>query len=460
MGFIKRNSIICVFLAVLLLLASCAQGKPGTGDESRTPAQSADTVSKDGAQWIEELLKTDYTYRNKMFRLVTVSESMFSDTSETPLAKAIMLRNNLIEQKLGIGINIVCRDADTIKRELRAASKKNEPYADLICAPSSVLAELAAEGLLENLRQLPYLDFNAGYVDREGAKKQTVNNTLYMLSGDLTLDTNSCIGIFYNKKLLEGSGADPVELVKTGRFTWGIFESMVKYVSDGGARGIESLLTKEELACAVYGSSGSLIAETGAGRPAKSVYNIEAAEETADITEGIFKNPEYTTDGGQSSAIQAFKQGKLGFLVGTMDKVSLLDGSKSEWGLLPFPKHSTEQADYSTPLSGSAPALAVPRGCKDSGFSGFVLNALLAATTDSLEEALKVTYRNYHLWSNDAALMLNLISGKKHYDFGVCYASVPEVAAVGAAPLKSGLRGALGETEKEAFGAFAARLFY
>lgn len=452
-------------LLCLALAACCAaftacggNGNDTDGDHSAENAESV--VVKDGSEWLAELDDAGGIYNGKEFKVVSVAEALFYNAQENPLARAITYRNSLLQERFDISISCSEKTAEQIQKELEVAYDNGEAYADLICAPVSVLASLAADGLLENVYSLPYLDLSADYADKAGLDSQTVKNTAYMYSGELTHDINAGVGIFYNKALLDSVGVNPVQLARSGSLTWGALSTMLQEVSRKDVYAIDSLLSEQELAMAIYGSSGEGFVSAGGGQAATSIYNATAAENTASILKSVFKNPRYSAGYDESSAVNAFKTGTLAFVVATMDSVSLFDGSKSEWGLLPLPKHSAEQAEYSSFTTDRALAVAVPRGCKDSGFSGFVLNALLAASANALEQALKSTYINYHFWSNDAAVMLNVIGRTQKMDIGVMYAAEQAVANVGAAALLKENNTKIDDKALSDFNKLTSTLFY
>lgn len=457
------KKICCMLLASLVLCTSACteQGDQQGGDSSIPPTvESKPDVSMDASGWVDGLDDLNDKYKDKTFKVVSSSPSLFQDDGGTPIAKEVTARNDLIAEKLDIGISCVEKSASTIEKELRAAINSGKPYADLVCAPADVLARLAADGLLENLYSLPYVDFDAGYVNKAELEGQTVLNTMYMMSGLLTMDVGGTVGVFYNKGLLNSVGVDPYSSARNGTWTWSELETAARAVSGGSVYGIESLLEDNDTLAAIYSSCGGQLVNAGVGKEAVAVFDDSVAAYSVSLMNGVFKNGEvagsYSSD---EEAAKAFCEGKLAFLVAKLDNVGLLDGAKSEWGLVPLPKYQTSQKDYVSPVSSSAMAFAVPKGNTDSGFSGFVLNALLAASTDRLDKALKQTYVNYHFWSNDAALMLERIGDTKRVELGLVYSSEQDVYNIGMAMLIKDEITTLPADKVDAFNSFADKLF-
>jgi len=454
------KKLLCLLLTLGVLgLPSCTDS--GTDESTGAPPISADSnldSSKDAAQWVEGLDTLNDKYKGKIFKVVTVSSGLFEDDSETPIAKQIMERNALIEQKFGIGFNVVEKAASDLKNELRTAASEGKGYADLVCAPMDVLADLAVEGLLENLYSLPYVDYGAGYTDKAALESQSVKNTMYMMSGLSTMDIGATVGLFYNKKMLDGIGVDPFAMAREGNWTWSELQNIAKTISGEGVYGIDTLLDDTETLVSIYSSCGGKLIDRGNGGEAIPAFNDAIASYAVSIQNGLFNDGTMGGNYSADEAVNAFNTGKLCFLTARLDNVGLFDKAESEWGLVPLPKHTASQG-YVSPVCGNTLAFAVPKGNEDSAFSGFILNALLAASTDSLDKALKQTYVNYHFWSNNAALMLELIGDTKQVDLGVAYSSVTEVYEAGLELLTATEITTLPEEKAALFNEFAKKFF-
>ncbi len=459
MSIFKRT--LCLLLASSLLsLGACTDGGVDESkDSASAPSESVADVSKDASQWVEELDIVNNKYKGKVFGIISCDNGLFFDDSETPVAKELMSRNALIEQKLGVAINCEEKTASDIEKELRQAIADGKPYANLICAPADVLARLAADGLLENLYSLPYLDLDAGYVNKDEVAAQTVSNTMYMMSGRFTMDIGATYGLFFNKELLSGIGVDPYSMVNSGNWTWSALSEAATVVSGNGVYGIDSLISETETLSAIYASCGGKLVESGAGKDATIAFDDSIATYASSLITNLFRNGDVGGNYTDNEAVKAFNNNKLAFIVARLDNVALFDDAEKEWGLVPLPKGSASQTNYVSPVSGAALAFAVPKGCEDSAFSGFMLNALLAASTDRLDKALKLTYINYHFWSNDAALMLERIGKTKATDIGVVYSSVEEVYAVAIEMLLKTDITTVPTEKADVFYAFADKLF-
>ncbi len=431
----NKRRFVCLFLAfTLLIFAACTatEDVPESSlEQSATPDSTVSEISKEVEGWIDGLENPGDKYANREYVIVTTNKALFSSGSDTMLGKAIDKRRHLLMEKYGITITISEQSAADITRGLRDAAEEGSKYADLICAPADILANLSTDDLLENIHSLPCIDFDAGYMPRAEIEEQTVGNTMYCFSGSITMAANECYAVFCNKSMLDVS-----KTVGNGRWTWGVLKNSVDEMIMRGEGGLASTVEYDDLTVAVYNSSGAKLLNNTDGGLVRS-YNDAAAEATRKIMQGLFPEGEISIGLDREKVLADFAEGKISMFIGKIGDVEMLDKAKQEWGILPLPKHSQEQNGYYTPVCGTASAIAVPKNCGDSAFAGTMLNALFAATADSLEEALKLTYVNYYFWSNDSALMFYRICDRKIYDLGNIYSRFAPFYDVGKALLLS-----------------------
>ena len=482
--FARKALCFIMCLSIAAASAGCESRRPKqeqSPDESSSVVidQVDSTTPEENVQHLDDL---GGKYKGKTFKIVATNDFLFKanktvgaegkEEAQSPLEKAVDNRISTIKSKLGlekVTVEVVDSEKD-LKTDLRAAVEKGEPYADLICASASLMAELAEEGLLENIRSLPYMDWDATYMPKETLAQQTAGGKLYFFAGDATLSLNTTSVLFYNKEILDKAGLKPVGSVLNGDFTWDSVKSMANTAADMGYFGIDSALNSEELMYSVYASTGNLFLTPSSER-AEISYNHSAAYAINGINTALFENTQLVPNRDVSAdpaadAIRDFKNGKTAFLVARLDSVVAIsqkvDGQNSnltEWGVLPLPKLEESQLDYVAPVNGISYCLAVPKETADSAFAGFMLNAFLAASTNGLDEALKTTYINYYFWNNDSALMLNLIEESLSYDLGIMYSSLPQVYDVATRLLISDDNLTLKPEDENYFYEFSDRLF-
>lgn len=456
---VKRAACLGLSLLMLSPLSACTRQVPLT-DDDKTESVVVNDSSVNPQNRLELLDDMGGKYKGRTYTVVTTAAALFEDEADNPLAKAVMARNTLLEQSFSIDIKVKVMEEDDIKSGLRNSA--GGAFADLICGSASFLAELAEEGLLENIVSLPYTDLYAEYMPVNSVDEQTAGNSLYFLSSTATLSLNSSVVLFYDKAKLDRAGIMPMSYVKNGTWTWDALAAAAKAaVEETGGNGIGALQQKQEILCTIYASTGnSLITPTKDGAVAS--YDESIALGVRSIYQKLFEDEALSSSPSESETLKSFINGETAFLMATLDNVSLISGENgktAEWGILPLPKLSAAQEEYYSPVSAAAAAVAVPKGSSDSAFAGFMLNAFFAASNDVLCNALKQTYVNYYFWNNDSAVTLNRVEQGLRYDISILYSSVPAVYAVTAKPLTDEMGDGFTEAELNSFNDFAEELF-
>lgn len=453
MNFGKKA--VALLLAVgMLAVSGCDEQKESSPESSEVESVVVESnTSLTPQEQLQLLDDLDGKYKGRTFKIVTTETSLFENDAESPLGKAVSERITLIEQSLDVNVEIVEKSVSSLKEGLRKAKSEGKSYADMICAPAHAMAELADEGLLQDASSLPYLDLDANYVDKEQIVSQSASGKLYFLSGDATLNINSATVLFYDKKLLDSVGISPADKVFSGDFTWDELLSMINSVSTSGVKA-DYALSEEELYYSVYKSMGGSFIKTSEDG-AELCYDSTLAKTTDSICNSLFKN----AAGEDGGALVNFVNGKTAFLVARLDNVVNIAKKKSEWGILPLPKLYSGSSDYNCAVSASVASLGVPTACSDSAFSGFMLNAFLAASNNGLDEGLKSTYINYYFWSNDSARVLDLTEQSLAYDLGILYSSLPAVYDVSTKFLANDRKQTLEQVDIQYFYEFWRELF-
>lgn len=461
----KQNSkrrIFCLLLALtMLFVCACTptEDNPNSSVDTNSSSVEVSTEeSKEAEGWVEGLEDLGGKYDGREFVIVTTSAAMFDSGKDTLLGKAIDRRKSLIMGKYGVDIIIREASAGNITTGMREAISKGTKYADLICAPADVLAGLANDGMLENMLALPCVDYSAGYMPKAEISEQTAGQTMYCFTGNVTMAANECTAVFFNKNTLSGMGIDPYSLVNSGAWTWSALKDVATEVAKKGNGGIYTTVDEKELTVTVYNSSGAKLVDEKDGKMVPS-YDASAAAVTQSVMTELFGNEALAPQKSNEALLKEFAEGKIAMFIGKISDVEALENAKQEWGIVPIPKHSKNQKEYCTPVPSAAAGIAVPKNTGDSTFAGTMLNALFAATADSLESALKLTYVNYYFWSNDAAVMFYRICDKKIYDMGNIYSRILVVAEVGKSRLLDPTIAEISPEDLAAFDEFSKRLF-
>lgn len=474
--FVAKVLSFLLLCAMLVSLVACKSNDSTeeSGILSETSTESSEE-QKSAQEWIATLDDTE-EYNNRTFVIATTNPDLFSGEGDSLIDKAVIKRNRLVEAKYSVNIQVkLVEDAEALAQGLKNAEKSGVPYADLVCTNADVLATLVSSGYLKNLYSIPHLNLEAGYVGSKLVEAQTINNSLYMLSSGMTMNTSDLWAVYYDKQLVAEAGFDPVQMVEDGTWTWDAMLQIIKTVCADTLKkespdvsrdtfGIASYYSYSDLTDAVWASGGNrFFGDSYNKEPVVSVDDSTVTTVSATVSKlenngVLFKNT-------GAKALEAFTEGRAAFFVYKMDMVYKLDKATREWGLLPLPKMTKEQENYCSFLDGSAYAIAVPSSIEDSDFAGAMLNCLFAASADEIDEALQSAFINYYFWNNDSTKMLALIRKTAFYDPAYFYNEVSEVADVSTKALNTAVNEStdfsdeLSTKEKSAFEQFSKSFF-
>ncbi len=368
-------------------------------------------------------------YGGREFVVVTTDSKYWSfDGGESFVSKAVFERNDAIENKFNINIRVEVETPSEIIEKATLSKEQGTHYADLVVAPANVLSQLMANGLLMNMTSLPYVDYSAEYVDSSLLEASQINGKLFMLFGALTQTEYSGWCVFYNKSIAEKTGIDPYDLYKDGGWTWDDFLDYSEKSSKYAKSGFVTTATESDFVNTVWASAGKRFF----GECSSSPLELPSVENASEIISLIKKviGAEFYGDKSGLNALDAFIKGESSVLLCRRDAVYTICDSGMDWGVVPMPKYGSD-GEHLSYIDGEAMAVSVLPTITDTEFVGRVLNAFMAATDETVTDAI---YKNelYFYWqNNETALRMEKVKDQNYLDIAIIYAyAEKEVAAV------------------------------
>jgi hypothetical protein len=445
-NLLKKNRLAACLICLLLscsFIASCENvSLPADNLSSATSSSVAIPDESSPVDEVDPSLK----YVGGEFTIAVTSEREHSFTSDPNtddiIGIASVSRYEKLLDKCGIELKYKVVNADTVAAEIEESKKAGLPYADILCLPAKTLSSLADSGYLYNL--LTFSDFNIDekYINTEAVKSIIGNNTLYMHFDNSTQFYDETWVVFYDKQLVSNAGlSDPATVVKDGKWTWDEFmkysEAVAQKVMSKGSPdtatdifGYSSYNGTTELPLAIWESCGFKLFGNTYGYPVTFKTNLSDINKHAKALQGIYANKSRLSLQGEE-AVNAFKNGRVGFFIYKLGFSSALAQSGRDWGILPLPKYTAEQTTYNSFVDPSAYALAIPVNATDPQKSLLALNMLCATSHESMKKALYDKYVNLYFTNNTSTVMLDMIMDSSYFDFAAIYASgMPKVADI------------------------------
>ena len=280
-----------------------------------------------------------------------------------PINDAVYKRNRTVEEAFNVKIEAyISTDTDS---EVVSSISAGDNAFDAIHNGAYYQLGYAQRGYLFNLYNLQNMDLGQDWWDQNLIKSVTINGKLYYATGDLSAMMNGrSFSLVFNKDMCTDLGIEyPYQYVLDGTWTMEVFEQYVKNVnfdldgdSDMDYDDRWGYFSESGNSYMMFFSAGGRLTESDSnGIPqivADSESNIDIMTRALSITEDknitILANG-YVADHGWTGASEWFASGKALMRVSTVD-VILRDYRKMEtdFGVLPFPKYSEEQAEYRT----------------------------------------------------------------------------------------------------------------
>ena len=447
----KKRKVLCVLLAILLFVlqtVSCGGNSGGNGDGDSTKNAIADEnnadENKEAAQeetkdpnYVSDLGENDfggYVF-HVMGRYIDQEDGswntfeIYAEEEDGNLINdAVYRRNRILEEKYNIEIKQT-RMYNTLLQPVRKAISAGEEY-DIVLPPQRESATLATEGLLTDLKTVPHLNFAKGYWNQNLEKYTAINNKVFFCTGDLNIMDKQATYVFYfNKEMNADLGLDdPYRLVREGKWTMDAFNSMLKDVTRD-LNGDGKYNKEDRFGLVMYGgldifnyfAGESIVNKTNDGG-LEITFNNERTLRAIDKGIEVLTGNQAFSAAGWEEGQNMFQDGQGLFYMEVLDKTGQLRGMEVPFGVLPPPKLDEAQPQYHTIIHDHGQFFCIPANTPDVDRTGFILEAIAEASTDTLKKAyydLNLTTK--FVRDEDSVEMIELIMQGVIFDIGMIY---------------------------------------
>lgn len=489
----KHKKLIISTLLLSLLLASCASGGDDHGDVTSTP-DSADTDGSSTAETLppeKTLDLPDTDFGGREFRVLSYGNSKYTQFQNFEISSdgengdvvndAVFRRNRSIEEKYNVRIKEYRDDTNedfltSTLPLLRKTVMANEDLYDLAFMTLYSIGTAAREDLLRDLNSVDHIDFSKDWWNPNVNETLEINRKLYFTSSDFSLrDKNRTYILVFNKRIVEDNSlGDLFAVVRDGKWTLDVMGEWAAAVSkdlngngevdytDAFGIGTDS---GNAFVAMVYSCGVNALKNDSGGRPQLNLNN-EHTVNAIDKVMALYSQPEISIncedyrgkDTGSldynSVASGAFYEGRLLFNASFPHSLKNYSAKcVDDYGVIPFPKYDDRQTSYMTYADNFGMLFCVPASCGDPDFTGFMLEALSAASTDtSLKAYYEVSCKTKYTYDPDSAEMLDLAFSNIVYDTSRIYSinGVHDLLHTMAGKKKNNLASSYATIEKKA----------
>ena len=390
---------------LVTLFAGCSDKKGNEGGsqetEERRPASRPNQGggNKDDEFKITDILPDYLNYNNKEVTICVRNDpdqvwEIGLEDDGAALSAELFERTGRTEERLNIVVEIAKVDGWSTYNNaiisLRNSIMNQQAVYDIITGWSPRIPQLASEGLYYNLRSFDYLDVANEWWSQSLAKELTVNDRLFMATGDVSTDyMRQGHMIFFNQTLAKAMGMDYstfYQTVSKGEWTFDTLYELSKdayanlngndFVDEGDQFG---LLIVSTMLQAFYGAAGiNMVPNNGVDVPTFD-FNAEIIDNVWTKIQLLIESPATVANGFGTTTLsdidQCFIEGKALFNLTRLGSLADMTDMADGFGVLPMPKYDVAQESYYTQLH-SCELWSIPMDAKDPDMSSAVMTSL------------------------------------------------------------------------------------
>ena len=425
----KQKIIFCALLAGLMLMASCGSTGPGTtgdngttagGDTTSTETAEPGLISKLTPELKEELGLDGYEF-NVFLRAAestwALKDIVAEEENGETLNDAVFKRNVWLEENYGFKL-AVGYSADASASELTtyilAADDSYDAY-----FPRGGTA--ASQGLLQDLKQVKYIDLDNDCWNHMFADSLEIDGRLFYATGAITTNSYDAVRLFmFNKTLLSKYQLeDPYALVREGKWTFDKMNEMATKAS-ADLNGDAQMTVDDQYGLGWQNSVGAQPFFFGAGEKVSKIdkdglpeFSLES-ERFTDIYNKVrdtVANHDVYYSGADEDVLKMFYEERSLFFTEVLNCAKKLRPYEVDFGLLPLAKWTEEQENYIQYVDAwCLSPVVIAKNNTNMDRTGFIVQAIAEASKDYLVQPYYETVLNGKvLRDEESSEMLDIV---------------------------------------------------
>ncbi|MBQ8510543.1 MAG: extracellular solute-binding protein [Clostridia bacterium] len=422
----NRIRIPALLLTLPLLLTACgSQSAPidtTSADTSSAPAETTETFD------VPEALD----FGGRSFTILTIDEGVLYTYFEDVEAEngdvmndAIYRRNRKVEEYLNIKFEVetVAGSTALLPRAQQDIMSSDSTFDMISTHIIRNNATLVTEGYVMDLAELEHLNFTKSWWNSSFADTMSIKGKTFFASGDMIVP-NARVIVFNKQMMEDNSLPDIYETVRSGSWTLDTMGSYTKdmvrdldgnNVLDENDQYAFSDLSNTGLGTSFVHASGQLIVE----KEGTDSFRLTLQDEKMDTLLNKLYDYLYR-DGNTKITNTEFGNGNVLFGSQVLLKLQVLRDSKTEFGVIPFPKYDESQDKYYSSVWNGL--VCVPITAKDMDCVGAVMESLAYYSQDTLVPAYyEKLLGGKFAQDDDSVEMLDIIFDGLVYDIGFCF---------------------------------------
>lgn len=437
-SIIKMLIAVCVVLLCVLVIASC-------GDDNKNNNKKTDV---DDAEHADDL-PADLDFGGESVTIFywghdEINNELTADGSSADVVDlAINDRNATIEERLGVTLNPLKGDNDTVSfmATVRDEIMSGSDDYDIILGPQCTSGEVAAAGAFRDLKNVQYIDYSKPYWSDDYMQALSVNDKRFMIGGDVSYTTTAWTSamIFFIEEYENsfGSSEDLYNLVLEGNGSeggWTIDALSEKcrdsYVDlngngqkDNGDRfGLSFDGTSSTTDRFIFSSGISLTTRDENNKPSLNIKSTQVINFFEKMYNFCWDNVGVNMENGKTTDEEISSI----FAAVGMDALVELRGEEKDFGVIPFPKADASMKNYRSWLSDNSIIAAIPITETDDRMD-IACATLECFSSENYTQVLPAFYekslKNKYTRDSSSAQMLDIIHDGEYTDFACSYST-------------------------------------
>ena len=446
----KKIISIVLMIALMAPFAACGSNEGGTDGDGRPAAENgaADPGAPVGRWARIDPGLPDADFGGYGFNIVSWHVAAWGDlgggaydiAAEELIGEAfndaVFNRNKTIEDKYGININLIKMDMADINAKVRQMVAAGEDSYDLVYQRLYNAMALISSGMLHDLKEIPYLNFDMPWWDRRSVDDLSLAGRVFIGASDISTTIYDSIGcVLFNKQLAQEYALDNLyDVANRGEWTIDYMSEICRNKArdlDGDGiidTGDFMPFVGHDLTLSILyiGAGNRFIAKNADDLPIDAFGDERTINACEKILEFVYDKEVFMNTDGYSNRpnfkhyIHMFEEDQSIFTVGQIFDVRRLRAKEIDFGILPAPKYDRNQNGYFSYISVHQSGLAsVPITASDFDRTGIVLEALSAESRYTVLPAFyDISLKGKYARDEESAEMLDILFDSRVYELG------------------------------------------
>ena len=365
----KKRKISALALAIILsstAFASCKKDEVKNDGENNVIDETP-TVKGENELGLPDDLRFDGETFNMYLALSTLKSSYIAqEDAENLLAQTVYKRNELVKQRLGIDLNIVCTTLTSAGADQQTETNKisslilagDKTYDVFAHVQHTGMPGLINEGMFLNWNDMPYIDLTKPWWYSNALRDITFGDKIFCMTGDYNLPSFSnteCLA--FNKTMLDELEMEyPYQSVLDGTWTHDKFVEYIQAATkdlngdgqmdwDNDRYGFAGW-APEQIQALYVSYGGQVLEKDDHNMPVLSIYSRKQVEVIDKMLEVFNLHGAFTQSKEYGLEDRMFENGRLLFNDSFLSMIQSMRNYDNEIGFIPYPKINEEQEDY------------------------------------------------------------------------------------------------------------------